>query len=167
MDSTAIIVLLYIAGVLLLVAEIFVPSHGLITLGALTCLGVAVYYTFGRTTTGGAIALLSCLVLVPTVMIIGIKNIHRLPMGDKLAPPNPHQQHSLYDAEQNQCAALIGRIGRSVTALRPVGICDFNGERVSCVAEYGIIDAGRQVVGIGVHLNNLVVRPQASDTRAV
>jgi len=167
MDSTAVIVVLYVAGALLLVAEVFVPSHGLLTVGALICLGVAVYHTFGRTTTGGAIALIACITLVPAVLLLGIKNVHRLPLGDRLAPPNPPAQRTQYETDQQRCAALLGHVGRSVTPLRPVGICEFDGERINCVAESGIIDARQVVVGVGVQLNNLVVRPQANNSQTV
>jgi membrane-bound ClpP family serine protease len=158
MDSVAIIALLYAAGLILVVAEVFVPSHGLLTIGSLVCFGIAIQQTFERTTTGGAIGLVSCLLVVPTVLLLGIKNVHRLPMGDKLAPPHPELSARSAAVEHDDCAALIGRTGKCITPLRPVGIGEFDGRRVSCVAEAGMIDAGEAIVGVDVHLSNLAVR---------
>lgn len=158
MDTTAFIALLYVAGIALLVAEIFVPSHGLLTLGAIACLGVATYRTFEHSTGGGIVSLLLCIILVPTVLYLGIRNIHRLPMGAELAPPNPERAPTEYDREKSRSATMIGRQGRALTPLRPVGYCVFDGQRVACVAESGIIDAGRAVIGIDLRVHNLVVR---------
>ncbi|MCB9867367.1 MAG: serine protease [Phycisphaerales bacterium] len=163
MDSTVIIALLYVAGVALLIAEVFVPSHGLLTIGSLVCLGFAVYQTFLHTTTGGAIGLIASVLLVPTVLLLGIKNVHRLPMGKYLAPPNPEARVGRESGRMGDPVDFVGAVGRSLTPLRPVGIVEFNGQRVPCVAESGIIDAGQSVIGIEVHMSNLAVRPHAGN----
>ncbi|MCB9849676.1 MAG: hypothetical protein H6817_03130 [Phycisphaerales bacterium] len=159
MDSIAVIVVLYLAGIVLIVAEVFVPSHGLLTIASLTCFGVAIWQTFAYTTTGGAIALIGCIMLVPTVLLLGIKNVHRLPMAKWIAPPNPQATGNAIPSDHGNCTAYIGKTGTTITALRPVGMCEFDGQRVPSVAESGILDSGQRVVGIDVKLNNLVVRP--------
>ena len=165
MDSIAVIVLLYLAGIVLIVAEVFVPSHGLLTIASMVCFGVAIRQTFAHTTTGGAVGLIACIVLIPTVLLVGIKNVHRLPMGDRLAPPNPQAAGDAEPSDHHEFAAFIGLTGVVITPLRPVGICEFDGHRVPCVAESGILDAGQRVVGTDVHLNNLVVRPTTGDAQ--
>jgi membrane-bound serine protease (ClpP class) len=161
MDSTIVIVLLYFVGLSLLIAEVFVPSHGLLTVSAIVCLGVAVWQTFERTTTGGAVGLTACLILIPTVLLLGIKNVHRLPMANFLAPPNPEIHEAEQAARVAGLHALVGKAGRAVTPLHPVGFCDFDGKRVPCVAEAGIIDINQRVVGIEVRMSNLAVRAQS------
>ena len=164
MDHVGIITLLYIAGVLLLAAELFIPSHGLLTIGALTCLGVAVYHTFARSTTAGVVGTVCCVLLVPTILLLGVKYVRYLPMGNRLAPPNPTAADVGPAFDRTACEALIGKTGRAVTPLHPVGICDFDGRRVQCVAESGMIDAETIVVGIGLQMHNLAVRPHGSAT---
>ena len=164
LDHIGIIAILYVAGVLLLVAEVFVPSHGLLTLGALACLGVAVYHTFVRSTTAGIVGTIGCMIVVPTILMLGIKYVQYLPMGDKLAPPNPTAEETGCAYDRSDCEAAIGKIGRAVTPLRPVGICDFDGRRIQCTAESGMIDADTVVVGVDMHLHHLVVRSHESTT---
>jgi membrane-bound ClpP family serine protease len=52
---------------------------------------------------------------------------------------------------------MIGQTGRCVSPLRPVGVCDFGGRRVSCLAEYGLIESGATVVGTRITGGNLAV----------
>ncbi len=159
MDHLGIIILLYIAGVLLLVAELMLPSHGILTLGALACLGVAVYQTFQRDMTAGIVGTGVCLIMVPTILLVGIKYIRYLPMGDLMAPPNPTREDVGAAFDSSEIEALIGQTGRTVSQLRPVGICEFNNKRIQCVAESGMIDRNTAVIAVGLHLNNLMVRP--------
>ncbi len=159
MDQLSIIILLYVIGLLLLVLEVFIPSHGLLTVGALVCLGFAVAGTFARDTTAGIIGVAACAITIPTVFFLGIKYIRYLPMGHRLAPPNPAAGQTGPAFDPTDYQAYMGKVGRAVTALRPAGICEFAGRRVQCVAEAGIIDPGTHVVGVEMHLNNLVVRP--------
>jgi hypothetical protein len=36
---------------------------------------------------------------------------------------------------------LVGKYGRSLSPLRPVGTCEFGGRRIECVAEMGMIES--------------------------
>lgn len=166
MDNLGVITLLYVGGVILLVAEVFIPSHGLLTIGSLACFGVAIYQTFLRDTTAGIVLTLICLALIPSVFIAGIKYIRYLPMGDRLAPPNPSAAETGIAYDRSEYEACVGRTGRAVTPLHPIGVCEFDGRRVQCVAESGMIEAGAQVVGIDMRLNNLAVRPLSPSGKA-
>jgi membrane-bound serine protease (ClpP class) len=81
-------------------------------------------------------------------------------VGKKISPPNP----VLTEADRmpvEELEALIGRTGRSLTPLRPVGMCLFGDRRVECVAEVNMIGAGLEVEGIRLSDRTLVVRPAA------
>ena len=163
MDQIGIIALLYFAGFTLLIAELFVPSHGLLTLTAMACMAVATYHTFEHSTTVGIIGTVACLVLVPTVLFLGLKYVRYLPMGDSLAPPNPTFSSAGSVLDSSNIEAFIGQTGRAVTPLHPVGICEFNGHRIPCVAESGMIDVETKVMGAEMRLQNLAVRPLTDD----
>jgi membrane-bound ClpP family serine protease len=158
-DSIGVIITLYIAGLILLGLELFIPSHGLLTILALVCLGFAVVGTYARDMTTGLVATGICVVTIPTVLLLGIKYVHRLPMGKHLAPPNPMPAEARPAFDSSDYVIFVGKTGRAVTALRPVGVCEFGGRRVQCVAESGIIDPDTTVVGTEMRLHNLVVRP--------
>jgi membrane-bound serine protease (ClpP class) len=157
MSELAILILLYAVGVFLLLAEIFIPSYGILSVAALGFLITAVVKTFGYGREAGIVAMCACLVLIPVFAYLAIKYWHRTPIGRRISPPNP-----VFTAEDSgvpgvELHELVGQVGRSVSTLRPVGICEFNGRRVTCVAEYGMVEAQQPVEGTGVRGNNLVV----------
>ncbi|MCA9251919.1 MAG: hypothetical protein R3E58_15945 [Phycisphaerae bacterium] len=164
MDSVGVILLLYLAGVVLIAAELVLPSHGLLTIASLVCFGMAVYATFGHNRTLGAIAAIGCVVFVPTMLFLGIKFVTYLPMGNQFAPPNPTREEAGPAFDRSECEQFVGAQGRAVTPLRPIGICEFNGRRVQCVSESGMIDAGQPVNGVGLQMNTLEVRLDESQS---
>jgi len=158
MSDVGILTLLYCIGVLMLVAEIFIPSHGVLSVAGLGFLVVAVVRTFmygGRE--AGVIAVLACLVFLPIFAYLSIKYWPRTPIGRRISPPNPVLTSADTSVPVEEMAILIGQTGRSISPLRPVGICVFDGRRVSCVAEFGMVDAGVMVEGVGMKGSNLAV----------
>ena len=58
---------------------------------------------------------------------------------------------------------LVGREGKTITALRPYGECDFNGVRLE-VASYGpMIGKGVKVLVMKLDANKVIVRPVESN----
>ena len=158
MSDVAILVVLYALGVLILVSEIFIPSHGILSLFGIGFLVVAVAKTFsygGRE--AGVIAVFTCLVFVPTFAIVAIKYWHRTPIGRRIAPPNPVMTAADAGVPVEELGRLVGRTGRTISPLRPVGVCEFDGRRVSCVAEFGMVEADATVESTGIQGGNLVV----------
>jgi membrane-bound serine protease (ClpP class) len=156
MNDFGIVILVFAVGVIILVAEIFIPSHGILGVSGLGFLGYAVWraYTMDGGSAYGHIALLTAIVLVPTLAIIGIKSFHKTPIGKLISPANPVADSAAQEALRD----LLGREGRTITTLRPVGTCIFDDERVNCVAETGLIEEDRAVVVVGVRGNELEVR---------
>lgn len=158
MSEVAILAVLYAVGVLVLVGEIFIPSHGVLSLAGIGFLVAAVVKTFdyaGRE--AGIIAVFACLVFVPVFAFVAIKYWHRTPIGRRIAPPNPVLTIKDTGVPVEELGKLVGQVGRSVSTLRPVGICEFDGRRVSCVAEFGMVEADVTVEGTGIKGSNLVV----------
>lgn len=158
MSEMAILILLYGVGLLMLMAEIFIPSNGILTVAGLGLLAVAVGRTFtyaGRE--AGIIAIFACLVFLPTFAFVAIKYWHLTPIGRRIAPPNPVLTSADTGAPVEKLSRLIGQTGRSTTTLRPVGICEFNGKRISCIAEFGVIEADTEVEGVRIAGSNLAV----------
>ena len=159
MSDVAILVLLYAAGVLLLVAEIFIPSHGVLSVAGVGFLVAAVIKTFsygGRE--AGTVAVFACVVFVPAFAFVAIKYWHRTPIGRRISPPNPVLTADDTSVPVEEMSRLIGQTGHSLSPLRPVGICEFGGRRISCVAEFGMIDKGVTVEGVRILGSNLAVQ---------
>ncbi len=151
-------VFLYLACAALIIAEVFVPSGGLISICALGCLigGVAIFFHQSMTT--GWIGIAIAVVMIPAVVIIAYKLFPKTRFGKSviLAPPQRLAGDAIPDTEQLK--KLLGCVGVVLTPLRPVGMCDFDGRRVECVAEGGYIGKDKKVKVIDVEETQLTVR---------
>lgn len=164
MDDFAKIAVLYAVGALVLVAEIFVPSSGILLVVGLGLFGWGLYEAFMVSWAFGMANAVMLMVILPTAMLLALRNWHRTPMGRRMSPPNP----KLGDQDRlpvSDLEALLGRAGRSLTVLRPVGTCEFAGKRLECKAESGFIPSGVQVEAVGLSDRTVLVRerPMGSD----
>jgi membrane-bound ClpP family serine protease len=158
MSDWAIVALLFLAGMLVFTAEIFIPSHGVLTVVGLGFLVAAIVKTFSvGGHQAGAVAVLACLVILPAFAVTAIKVWPKTPVGRRVAPPNPIVTAADSSVPIEELSSLLGQTGRALTPLRPVGICDVTGRRISCVSPLGLIDAGAVVEAIGISGGNLTV----------
>lgn len=167
MDPVWLIVVLFAVGLILLLLDIFFPSHGLLTVGGLGSLVVAVALTFQFGKFAGGLATIACLIVLPALAWGAIKIWPHTPIGKRIAPIN-----RVADAQDRVNATellepLIGKFGRALSPLRPIGLCEFGGRRVECVAELGMIEAESCVEATGIRGSALTVRVAKSRAAAV
>lgn len=133
-----------IAGLILMVCEMFTPGMGIPgILGGLCLLGAIVLRADSLTT--ALITLI--LILLPLIIAAGI--IFRSFSKGALSRSRIVLKDSI-DGESTplgdkDAQSLIGLEGECVTALRPVGAGDFGGRRLDIVSEGGFIQKGARV----------------------
>ena len=151
-------VFLYFACAMLLVAEVFIPSGGLIGILALICLigGVAIF--FNHSILAGWIGIATAIVMIPATVVFAYRIFPKTRFGKAVLLTPPHDLRGSGIPDTDQLKSLIGRTGVVHGPLRPVGICDFSGQRVECTAEGGYVDKGKQVKVINVESTRVVVR---------
>jgi len=151
-------VFLFFVSAALLIAEVFVPSGGIISIFALASLvgGVAIF--FRHSTFAGVTGIVIAVVMIPLVLIVAYKIFPKTRFGKTvtLAPPQRQQGDAIPDTQDLK--ALLGKEGVVLSPLRPVGMCDFSGHRVECVAEGGYIEKDNTVKVIRVQGTQLTVR---------
>jgi membrane-bound ClpP family serine protease len=151
-------IFLYLACAALIIAEVFLPSGGLISICALACLigGVAIF--FHHSNTVGMVGIGVAIVMIPSVLIIGYRILPRTRFGKSvtLAPPERQQGDAVPDTPELK--NMLGAVGVVISPLRPVGMCDFSGRRIECVAEGGYVDKGKKIKVIKVESTQLTVR---------
>lgn len=151
-------VFLYFASAALLVAEVFLPSGGLISICSLVCLigGLAIF--FRHSTTTGWIGIAVAVIMIPSVLVIAYKMLPKTKFGKSvtLTPSERTVGDAVPDTEGLK--KLPGSEGIVVTPLRPVGMCNFSGQRVECVAESGYVDKNKKVKVIEVEGTQVTVR---------
>ena len=150
-------VFLYIACAGLIIAEVFVPSAGLLSICALTCLVGGVWIFFHHSAAAGWIGLIAGLIMVPSIVASRTRFSRRRGLdGGRLAPPVRERGDAILDTAELK--ELLGRTGRVLTTMRPVGMCSFDGRRVECVAEGGYVEKDKVVKVIRVEDMQVTVR---------
>ncbi|MGB2861796.1 MAG: NfeD family protein [Sedimentisphaerales bacterium] len=151
-------VFLYFACAVLIVAEVFVPSGGLISICAIACLVGGIVIFFQYSVTAGWIGIGIAAIMIPSVLVVAYRIFPKTRFGKSvtLTPPERRQGDAIPDTDRLK--ELLGAEGVVLTTLRPVGMCDFSGQRVECVAEGGYVDKGKKVKVIYVESTQLTVR---------
>jgi membrane-bound serine protease (ClpP class) len=113
---------------------------------------------FQSSAVAGWVGIVAALIEVPVVLIIAYKIFPKTRFGKTvtLAPPVPDAGEGVPDTADLK--ELLDETGEVITPLRPVGMCDFSGRRVECVAEGGYVDNGKKVKVIKVESTQLTVR---------
>ncbi|MFB3818036.1 MAG: nodulation protein NfeD [Candidatus Methylomirabilales bacterium] len=158
--------LLVAAGLVLLGVELFViPGFGLagiLGIGALLAgFGMSLV---GTGATGDAlVAALGHVALSLVVAILAavalLRALPRLPYGRRLILQSALPAGGGERPDTEGSRRWMGRRGRALSALRPAGIAQLEGERVDVVSEGGFVEAGCPVEVVRVDGNRVVVRP--------
>jgi membrane-bound ClpP family serine protease len=150
-------------GLTLLLAEVFVPSGGLIGLLALGFLGVGIYLGF-TTTTHGLLFLVALAIMMPLTLAAAVQLWPRSPMAKYIFLTPPTAEESAPEIRVHALEHLIGQFGRALTPLRPSGLVDFEGRRLDGMSEEGLIPAGALVRAVQVRSGQIIVRAANDQT---
>ena len=151
-------IVLYLLCAALLVVEVFVPSFGLITICAMAAMAGGLAIFFNHSSAAGWIGVIAAVVMIPTVLIMAYKLFPKTRFGKHVSLAGPERKKGDAIPDTDQLKQMLGLIGRVITPLRPVGMCDFSGQRLECVAESGYVDNGKKVKVIHVEGTQLTVR---------
>ncbi len=151
-------IFLYFACAVLIIAEVFVPSGGLISIFALACLVGGAVIFFQHSATAGWIGVGIAVVMIPGVLIFAYNIFPKSRFGKSVTLTPPERQQGDAIPDTSKLKELLGEVGVVLTPLRPVGMCDFSGQRVECVAEGGYVDKDKKVKVIDVESTQLTVR---------
>jgi membrane-bound ClpP family serine protease len=151
-------IFLYIACAALIIAEVFVPSGGLLSACAFACVGGGILIFFKHSTFAGYVGLLIAAVMIPLVLVFAYKIFPKTKFGRSVTLSPPQRERGDAIADTAELKELLGAVGKVLTPLRPVGMCDFSGRRVECVAESGYVEKDRMVKVIRVQGTQLTVR---------
>jgi len=160
-NAVALALVLILVGVVLLVAELFVPSFGVLTaLGvAAIVVGLALTFLYGDSTTA-LLTMLAVFLLVPVLMIGAFQVWQRSPLSRKLIKSGPDDDATMANMPVNvELEQLRGRYGKTVSSLRPSGVVDFDGRRIDVLSEGMLVEPDTWVRCIEVKAGRVIVRP--------
>ncbi|MCW1927079.1 NfeD family protein [Bhargavaea beijingensis] len=152
--------LLFLAGVGLLIAELFVPGGILGILGGVAM--VAGIILAGADPAWMAVSVITALVITILGMVIMMKFFgKRLHLLNRIVLRDATDSESGYVSSPSRLE-LIGRTARTVTPLRPSGTAELDGEYLDVVSEGRFIGKDQNVKITKVEGSRIVVR-EASD----
>ncbi len=157
-------IILLLAGVCIIILEIFLPSGGILGVLAGIAIVSAIVLAFMEDPSQGAIFLILSLILVPILIIVGFKVFPNTPIGRRviLTPKaETSKDRGAAGVIDDDYTRLIGKTGKTITPLRPSGIAEIQDERLSVVSEGVMIDQGIDIVVISIQGNSIVVEQQA------
>jgi membrane-bound serine protease (ClpP class) len=149
------------AGLLLLLAELIVPSGIFFVLAIAAIIGgVVMTFTTSQDPSVGWITLISVFVLVPVLASLLFHLWPKTPLGRRFFLTGPEEDATLASMPVNmELEQLRGRYGRTLSALRPAGVVDFDGRRIDCLTEGMMVEADQMVRCIDVKAGKVIVRP--------
>jgi membrane-bound ClpP family serine protease len=152
MELTLVIALLALAAVVLAVAELILPTGGILGVMAILAALAAVACTFAVNVTFGVISLVVLLVASPFIAWLGMRLWESSPVGRRVIL---HDEVGVATVDR----IAIGARGTTVSTLRPTGEAEINGQTIQAESEFGELPPGTEVVVIAFADNLATVRP--------
>ena len=160
MDNPYILpVILQVIGLVIIIAEILIPSAGMLAVLAVSLFGYSLYSAFTDISVNAGITFVVIdMLLLPFVIGYGFKLLAKSPMAlqKKLSKDDGIVVQSADSQE------LIGKEGEAFTDLRPSGIAIIDEQRLDVVTEGKYIDKGSKVVVVSVSGNQIIVHQTKS-----
>ena len=150
-------------GLAFMIAELFVVSFGALTVCALGSFASAVVIAFNKGAAYGWSYLVMLVILVPVVLVLGLKYMPKTRWGQKLIPPNPELEDVTATGVDRSYEELLGKEGVTTGMCRPSGTAEIDGEPYDVVSEGMMIAEDRPVKIVDVEGNRIVVREVEAD----
>ncbi len=149
--------ILFAIGVILLIAEVLIPTGGFMVVGSLVffALGVGIILAEG-TTTEAVVAISALAVGLPAAGYAIVSAWRRMAIGVVL--PDDTTAGPSASPGQGELSQYKNRVGKTVSPLRPSGTAEFDNRRIDAMTEGQMIDAGVWVRCLGVRGGSLIVR---------
>jgi membrane-bound serine protease (ClpP class) len=149
-------VLLLGLGLLLIVAEVLFPSLGVLGTLAALCIVGACALAFRESDALGVRFLVATAILVPLVVLGGLKLLPYSPFARRLVAGGFSFEAG--GGADPRSAELVGREGEVVAPLRPAGVVKIGDRRVDVVSRGEAIERGARVRVVQVEGYRVVVR---------
>jgi len=155
MNELSFPIILQLIGILVIIAEIILPSGGLLTVLAVGIFGYSLYVVFTQISSmAGTIFLALDVVMVPALVIVGLKMLAKSPVtlrttlssADGVTSQNPEMEQ------------YMGKRGKAMSNLRPAGAALIEGKRVDVVTRGEYIEKETAITVQSVTANQVIVR---------
>ena len=154
------IIVLIIAGMLLIVSEVFIPSGGILGLLAAACIVTALVLGFRESSQTGLAVILITILCTPVIIAFSLKIFPKTPFGRRviLKPDNDTSLHKgTAGVSDEDYSKLVGEKGMTVSELRPSGTVEIGNKRYGVVTEGEMIEKDCEIIVVKLEGNSIVV----------
>ena len=154
-DSLLLPIILQLVGVVVIIAEIILPSGGILSIVALGVFGYSLFIVFNEISMIIGFSFVAAdLILIPVLVIVGLKLLARSPVTLRKTLSGKEGVSS----QSSELESYVGTQGNAVTDLRPAGIGIINGKRVDVVTRGEYLEKDSAIIVTAVTGNQIIVR---------
>ena len=154
-DSLLFPIILQLVGVVVIIAEIILPSGGILSIAALGVFGYSLFIVFNEISMIIGFSFVAAdLILIPVLVIVGLKLLARSPVTLRKTLSRKEGVSS----QSSELESYVGAQGNAVTNLRPAGIAVINGKRVDVVTRGEYLEKDSAIIVTAVTGNQIIVR---------
>ncbi len=167
--SIPLLILLWVLGLCFVIAEIFFPSFGILSVLAALSFVAAIFFAYTDVSTAAGHAFLgAAAVAVPVVAYYALKFLPNTAIGRRLVLTGPERADVQNAAEEPGIHQYQGKSGVALSDLRPSGTARIGSDRVDVITRGEMVEKGAPVVVVQVDGNRVVVAsnrsPAATET---
>src|ERR1700722_18787823 len=160
MDNSLILAyILIVLGHLLMGAELVLPAHGVSFVLGVAAIIVGIAMIFASSPSHGMWTLTTVGLLMVILGPVAVYLWPKTPVGKRLVLAAADEDDTMANTPGNlELEQLRGRYGKTLSALRPSGVTEFDGRRIDTMSEGTMIDPGVWVRCIDVKAGRVLVR---------
>jgi len=152
------VLLLAVAGIGLIISEVFVPGGVLGTIGLGALIGAIVVAAMNFSPLGIIITVLVIPVVGITSWFGALRVLPKTRLGKTVFLSSTQEGVDVLADTGDEYTKLIGKRGVAQSYLRPAGVAEIEGERVDVVTEGDFVEAGTPIEVLALEGSHLVVR---------
>ena len=152
-------ILCFLFGILMFIVEMFTPGFGVAGgLGIASFAAIIVMQFLANSITSALIVTAVLVLLLAIIIVLFIRSFQKGALSRSKIVNDASLEGESSPVVKEKGKDIVGKSGVAVTALRPAGIVEIEGERLN-VSTYGnFIDAGQEVTVAAVEGLNVFVR---------
>jgi membrane-bound serine protease (ClpP class) len=150
------VLLLFGAGIVLIVIELSAPGGGVAGAAGVTAIFASLFLAQGANTTA-AVSLLGAIIFAVILFAFIAKHLPTSALWGKIVLKTSETTEKGYISGIDY-QKYLGKTGKALTLLRPAGTVEFDGDRLDVVSEGLFVEPGIEVVVVKVEGSRIVVR---------
>lgn len=148
-------IILQLMGVVVVIAEIILPSGGILSILAAGVFGYSLFIVFNDISkTAGMAFVAADIILIPVLVIVGLKMLARSPATLR----KTLSREEGVSSQSPELDSYLNSGGRAITDLRPAGMALIDGKRMDVVTRGEYLDRDTEIRVTAVTGNQIIVR---------